>query len=324
MDSNINRSISSELSSSPILVIGLLLMSIFFFLLIGQGVTYLIVNSQGYELSSLFTTGENTPSFEKRSLLRTVALVNHLFTFILPALVVTIFLFRSNWEQFLKMDRWPKFGMIGLGSLWILIAFPMAQGMYWFNRSIPLPEWASSLEESTSGLIEAFLVMESPAELLMSLMVMALIPAIGEELVFRGLIQQSLQARLKKTHLVVWVSAAIFSAFHLQFEGFLPRMLLGGILGYLFFWSKNIWIPIIAHFVNNAIQVVAAYMLGSEFINAETPEEDPIDGWMVLASTLLTLGIGYYLYNKYHTKDIEETVGPPIEEISKETEETTD
>ncbi|MCB0640366.1 MAG: CPBP family intramembrane metalloprotease [Phaeodactylibacter sp.] len=300
MDSNINRSLAEQFAASPILVMGLLLLSIFFFLLIGQGITWLLVDSWGYDLNALFAVGDATPSLEKRSLLRLIALINHLFTFILPAMLVAVFLFRSNWEQYLKMDRWPSLQLLAYGCLWILLAFPMAQGIYWLNREIPLPEWASSLEESTAGLIEAFLVMESPAELLMSLVVMALIPAIGEELVFRGLIQQSLQARVQNPHLAVWLAAAIFSTFHLQFEGFLPRMLLGGILGYLFLWSKNIWVPIAAHFINNAIQVVAAYYLGSEFINADNPEEDPINGWMVLGSTLITLAVGYYLYQRYH------------------------
>lgn len=281
----------------PGMVLILLLLTIFFFLLVGQGLTYLLVTAQGLELTGLLTD-TSTPTLERRNLMRMVALINHLFSFLLPGLIFAMFLYREDWGRFLRIRRVPGWWWLGLGIFWILLAFPMAQGLFFLNKMLPLPEWAISMEDSTMGLIQSFLIMESPMELVLTLLVMALLPAIGEELIFRGIIQQTLEQRFHNPHLTVWVAAAIFSAFHLQFEGFIPRMLLGGILGYLFVWSRNIWVPIAAHFANNGIQVVAAYVMGKEKVLAQEEELDASFWWLVGFSTLLTLGLGYFLQGR--------------------------
>jgi len=82
-------------------------------------------------------------------------------------------------------------------------------------------------------------------EVVINLLVIAILPALGEELVFRGVIQQKIAEQIS-VHGAIWLTAILFSTIHLQFQGFLPRMLLGAVLGYLFFWSKNLWIPIFA------------------------------------------------------------------------------
>jgi len=96
-------------------------------------------------------------------------------------------------------------------------------------------------------------------ELLLNLVVIALLPALGEELIFRGIIQQKLAASWQQPQLAIWATAIIFSSIHLQFQGFFPRVLLGAALGYLFMWTRNLWIPIFAHFVFNASQILVQY-----------------------------------------------------------------
>jgi membrane protease YdiL (CAAX protease family) len=97
----------------------------------------------------------------------------------------------------------------------------------------------------------------------------ALLPAVGEEFLFRGVIQRSFTRMTKNHHHGIWISAFFFSALHMQFYGFLPRLLLGGLFGYLLVWSGSMWIPILAHFFNNAFAVISLYLIDNNLMNPE-------------------------------------------------------
>ena len=124
-------------------------------------------------------------------------------------------------------------------------------------------------EEQAAALTEAFLKMSTPGELIFNLFMIALIPAIGEELLFRGIVQNIFSRWLKNNHAAVWFTAILFSAMHMQFYGFIPRLMLGAMLGYLLVWSGNLWWPIIAHFVNNAAAVIFSYLFQNKFIDLD-------------------------------------------------------
>jgi membrane protease YdiL (CAAX protease family) len=102
--------------------------------------------------------------------------------------------------------------------------------------------------------------------MLIALLIIGVLPAIGEELVFRGLLQNKLESATKNAHLAIWISAIIFGAFHMQFYGVVPRIMLGALFGYIYVFSRNIWYPIIAHFVNNGLAVILMYV-GPRFID---------------------------------------------------------
>jgi len=130
-------------------------------------------------------------------------------------------------------------------------------------------------EQKAMQLTEAFLAMNSMGDLLINLFLIAIIPAIGEELLFRGVLQQLFAKWTGKIHLSIFISAFLFSAVHLQFFGFIPRFVLGIILGYMFYWSKNLWLPILAHFTNNALAIIFTYQfiadkIQIDFLNEET------------------------------------------------------
>jgi membrane protease YdiL (CAAX protease family) len=120
----------------------------------------------------------------------------------------------------------------------------------------PVETWMKEKEESATRLTELFLSENNLLSLLANLLVIAATAAIGEEMFFRGALQRIIGKWSKNPHLIIWSVAILFSAFHLQFYGFLPRMLLGAFFGYLVYWSKNIWLPIFAHFMNNALAVI--------------------------------------------------------------------
>ncbi|PLX06689.1 MAG: hypothetical protein C0594_06605 [Marinilabiliales bacterium] len=118
-------------------------------------------------------------------------------------------------------------------------------------------------------LTESFLKVHSIGDFLVNILMIAIIPAIGEELLFRGIIQKLLIEWTRKTWLGIVLTAIIFSAIHFQFYGFIPRFLLGMLFGYLLIWSKNIWLPIFAHFINNGTAVFVAFLISKNSITKE-------------------------------------------------------
>jgi hypothetical protein len=116
-----------------------------------------------------------------------------------------------------------------------------------------------SLEGEAEKVMRAFTETRSMWGLLMNLLMIGVIAAIGEELIFRGLLQRLLFDLVKNVHVAIFVTAILFSAFHFQFFSFLPRFVLGIVLGYLMYYGRSIWYPIIAHFVNNAMGVIYYY-----------------------------------------------------------------
>ena len=106
------------------------------------------------------------------------------------------------------------------------------------RESIPLAGWMKTAEDSTAEIMKEVLTMETPLIFIVNLLLIAITPAIGEELLFRGVIQGGLQKKLSNPHVAILIASILFSAFHMQFEGFLPRMVLGMVLGYSFYLSK--------------------------------------------------------------------------------------
>ena len=142
-----------------------------------------------------------------------------------------------------------------------------------WNLSLNIPDWMMVFDDNAEKITNYFLKMNTLGDLFLNLLVMAIIPAIGEELLFRGYLQQKMTKWLGKQHVAIIVSAFLFSAIHMQFQGFLPRFALGIVLGYLFYWSGSIWLPIAAHFFNNAMVVSFAYPTLSHYayLNENTP-----------------------------------------------------
>jgi len=139
--------------------------------------------------------------------------------------------------------------------------------------------------------------------MILNLFIIAILPAVGEEFFFRGVLQKILIRLFKSVHVAIWVTAFIFSAIHFQFFGFVPRFILGLIFGYLFFWSGTLWLPVISHFINNAVPVIMSYIQGMEKFN--TPSDTPL--WKLALALPLPVAIGlvilFYFRNNSKTRD---------------------
>jgi len=252
--------------------------------------------------SSAGVSEENLPFLKFLQIAQSIGL------FIVPSILVA-FLFNQSVSQYLKLDKKPFLFSIVLAVLIIFISNPIINFTGELNSKLSLPEslsklesWMKSAEESAAQLTKLFLKTESIGGLMFNLFMIALIPAIGEEFLFRGVIQRILSEWTKSNHLAIWISAILFSALHFQFYGFLPRAILGAMFGYLFVISGNLWLPIIAHFINNAAAVVAYYLYGEGILNVD-PEKIGIDSKYQVAliiSVVLLISL-YFIFTKYET-----------------------
>lgn len=189
-----------------------------------------------------------------------------------------------------------------LAIAFVLLSMPFINGLAVWNERIHLPSFLGSLESwmrqaeaEAMRMTEAFLVMDTPLDLLINLIIIAVIPAVGEELLFRGVIQKLFLKWNGKVHLSVWLTAFVFSAIHMQFLGFFPRLILGAVLGYMLVWSGSLWLPIIAHFTNNAFAVLVTYFIGIDKINPSMENIGTEGGIIVLISGLGGLLLLYIL-----------------------------
>lgn len=182
----------------------------------------------------------------------------------------------STWKEFALLFGSPNRQGVMLSAAFFMVAFPFVNYVAHWNAGLEIPtfigDWMQRKEANAGELTQLFLDMPSWGLLVFNLIMIAVLPAVGEELIFRGVIQRGLQRQFGNPHLAIWLAAALFSAIHLQFFGFVPRMLMGVAMGYLLFWSGNLWYPIIAHFTNNALSVVVAYGIQQGQINPEIEE----------------------------------------------------
>ena len=292
---------------TPLTVLVFLALLILFTMFLSSGIYFVLEGIYGISVQDAMKELSINNSPRLRNYIRLALGINHSLIFIAPPFIAAIFLYKKDWTDYLKLNIKPIQKTIRnslLGILLIFSAFPFAQFTFWLNKKIPLPDWAKSIEDSTNSLLRNMLGTESELELFLNILVIAVIPAIGEELVFRGIIQRNLEKWTTNPHLAVWMAAFIFSAFHMQFEGFIPRFLLGAMLGYLFYWSTSLWVPIIAHFAHNAIQVIALFLYSNQLSRIDIEQIEEVPASITIVSIILVLGISYYIiqFNR-HFKD---------------------
>lgn len=199
---------------------------------------------------------------------RVLLVCQHLGFFIFPALVFAHFMRTQIFGNYLlwKAPKPSKTWLWGIGAFLLLL--PFVNFLAFINEGLELPatfQEAQKLLEDAEAQAQEFVMqliaLPGIGQTIFTLIALAVIPAIGEEFIFRGCIQRMLSRKLNNVHAPVWISALLFSLLHFQFFGFLPRLVLGAGLGYLFLYSKNIWLPILAHFLNNAIAVFSTQAL---------------------------------------------------------------
>lgn len=183
----------------------------------------------------------------------------------------------------------------------IVIEWNMELDYSWISPAFE--EWARTMEEQREELTRLFTNFESFGVFLLGFLVIAVIPGIGEELVFRGLVQPKLQVITKNPHIAIWLTALLFSVIHFQFYGFFPRMLLGALFGYIYYWSGNLLYPIFAHFVNNGFTLVMLYMYQQRVTDFDIESVESVPLPTVLLALTVGMGLLFY-FRRYFRREM--------------------
>ncbi|MBY0426918.1 MAG: CPBP family intramembrane metalloprotease [Cytophagales bacterium] len=225
--------------------------------------------------------------------------------FILMPLIYLVWIEkRGAGSLFSTQTDWSFWSILAI--IFLVPAFMPFNGIFieW-NESMQLPAflhdfevWAMEKENSLKDLTKAITNLQSPGEFMLGVLVVAAIPAMGEELVFRGLVQNKIREATGWTHGSIWLAGFLFSAIHIQFYGLLPRMLLGVLFGYIYLWSNNLWLPILAHFVNNFLTLTLLYFknMGMTDFDVESTESIP---WPAVVVSMLVSGLLLYWLRNY-------------------------
>jgi membrane protease YdiL (CAAX protease family) len=239
-------------------------------------------------------------------LLKFIQIISQLGTMIIPAIIAAIF-FSTRAGEYLHTNKKPAASSLALVTISIVCAGPLINFLLEVNNRMQLPSFLSGLEQwmkdyelKAQKLTEVFLTDTSPQQFTINILMIAVLPAIGEEFLFRGIFQKLFAQITKHKLLAVIITGALFSAIHLQFYGFIPRFLLGVYFGLLLVWSKNIWLPVLAHFVNNFLSLflAALHAKNSLAFNPDTIGTTREDTVWVIASAAVVLICVWLVFKK--------------------------
>lgn len=280
------------------------------FALLGSGVLLLLENAFGGKPSELFEILNEKTEPDIRNTARTYLMFSHVFTFALPCLAYVIWRYRNQAFTELNLNKVPHPNNILYSIIIILASFPFVMLTMWLNQQIPMSESMLELEAKAMEMTKNLLLMTGDGELIVTLVAVAITPAIGEELMFRGVLQPIFEKMFRNGHVAVWITAILFSAIHFQMQGFIPRMLLGAFLGYFYLWTRNLWIPILAHFAFNGSQVIAKYKTTIEIENPNIELNEIIIPSLV--SLMLTGFLGYLFWRFNQSRNQTQTTEKQI------------
>ncbi len=219
---------------------------------------------------------------------------------------ITLFFFKLYYsDKIVFFKDLPKEILFLITTLSVIVSMPANAWIAEQNMQMTLPpflseleQWMSDKEAELKMLTEYLTEFQTNGQILIGVLVIALIPAVGEELLFRGGLQNLLKDWLQNKHLAVWIAAIIFSGIHMQFYGFFPRMFLGALFGYLYLWSGNILIPMTGHFVNNGFTVLLIHMKNINKIEVDLETTQDIPTMLIIVSGVLFSGLLFYFYSQ--------------------------
>ena len=240
--------------------------------------------------------------------------ITSVFMFVIPPIVYYYITRKENPMQALGLRQLAQpWWLILIGAALMFVSIPFTTTLTTWNESMhlggaftQLEDWMKTLEETAQAATEKMLNVDTIGGLLFNLLVIALIPAVGEELTFRGVLQQSLTRRMNP-HVAILLSAAIFSFIHFQFYGFLPRLFLGLLMGYMFYITNSLWTSMLMHFLNNGATVVLYYLNNKGIIEDAEHFGETQNGWIIAASAAITIGLIVWSWKKAQPRQQAET-----------------
>ena len=232
-------------------------------------------------------------------------IVNQIGVFIAPAILFVI-LTDDHFSGYLGLNKGMKPFSIIFGFIVLVVSLPLINWLVFINNNLHLPDflsgverWMRESEASAQRLTDAFLATKTFGGFLVNITMIAGLAAIGEELIFRGILVKLFREWTHNIHLAVIIPALLFSAMHLQFYGFFGRLILGIMLGYLFVWTGSLWVPVVVHFLNNAMAVTISFLTNRGIIETDLETfGSSTNGYVIFVSFALMILVMALIY--YH------------------------
>jgi membrane protease YdiL (CAAX protease family) len=291
--------------SSPFIHLLVLLLLIALMTLISSIVMMLIANLFGISMGQLPQV-INNPDESDILFLKILQAVQTIFMFLVPALLFP-FVIKHNFTRYLQVEITRQRILWVLTPLFIISMIPVINWLAALNSQMDLPasldgieKWMADKEKYATNLLDKLLRTDNTAQLVGNILLIAVLPAIAEEFLFRGALQRVFIRLTNNIHAGIIVTAIVFSAIHMQFFGFVPRFLLGLVFGYFMIWTGSIWLPVLAHFTNNFLGVLYYHFYQGEIHEGyfdtigATNETIPI----LILSFLVSGFIMYVIYQK--------------------------
>jgi membrane protease YdiL (CAAX protease family) len=280
-------------------------------IIVGVGFTLIII----LLIAGLLISGTDLSVLDKSSaalsisdiaFMKYLLIVQDISLLVIPSIII-LKLMKPESETKLPGFMIPQPKEVILVVILAFCLFPITSFTGQINSAMHLPDWLSGVEQwmirqedKSDNLIESLIEAKTFPVMILNLFLIAVLPAVGEELIFRGVFQKIFYNLFRSGHLAIWFSAFLFSTLHFQFFGFIPRLILGLVFGYLFFWSGNLWVPVISHFVNNAFPVLVSYIQDHGHLNTQT--DFPL--WQQAIITLLSIAVSLVILNYFRNKRI--------------------
>ena len=294
-----------EFEKRPVwLVLLVVLISAFIGTLVGAGIGALV--------GSFFYTGEDdfmmaaaTSQFAPE--MKTSLLVMQGVTALFGFLLVPFLVYKVLRHAGIKSYSTEKLSTILLLlTAFIMISFVIVDSaIIEWNKNIVFPDflksfetWARGYEERLETLTKMFTQFRSFGDFAITMLVVGVGAGVCEEFLFRGIIRRELHRGTNNNHVAIWVSAFLFSAIHMQFFGFVPRMLLGGLFGYLYYWSGNLLVPIFAHFFNNGFSVLMLYLYQQKIVTLDVEKEEAAPWYAIIVFTVIAAALLFLFRRK--------------------------
>ena len=243
------------------LIMAVFLMIVFFFIVSALSVPVAIAFFGSNEVFNAW--GGHLEGAEGIELLKYIQTTQSVGLFVVPPLVIG-WLYEGNAFTYLHLNSKVYGRSLWLAFVLIIFISPLVSVLGEWNSHLQLPgsmagiqQWMQNMEDKANGVVQQFMEVHSVGGILFNYLMIAILPAFGEEFLFRGVLQNIFIRMTRNFHGGIWVTAFLFSAIHMQFFGFLPRMVLGAVFGYLVFYSGSLWLAVLCHFINNAVAVTS-------------------------------------------------------------------
>lgn len=266
----------------------------------------LVFSSLGTLLVTLiYHTPNMMESADPVTAIRITQTLTTIGTFLVPALLFAYCQDR-RWFGYNAADRIPKQSMVNMVLILSVTLLPVVGVLSAFNQNImpqegAVAEFMRDLEEAANHILEVVTSQRSSWDLISNILVFAVLAGICEEFFFQGALQPLLMNWTRNPHVGILLTALIFSALHFQFYGFIPRFLLGLYLGYLFYWSRSLWLPILAHVLHNALSILVDFTLQGRGIDTDSMQFTDMRGSLPTAAAcaLISAMAIVYLWRIY-------------------------